>query len=58
MVELLPALALWLLTGFLTWLYQYRSSRLNSTFDAFMIGPCMILGPISLILMVYYQDTK
>lgn len=48
------ALLIWVVTGFLSWLYQYRHTD-RSLFDAFMIGPCTIIGPIALIIMIRAQ---
>lgn len=45
---------IWLATGFLAWLYQYRKTD-RSSFDAFMVGPCMIIGPITLLIMLRVQ---
>lgn len=54
-MEYLIAAAIWILTGALAWRIQYNRSTMKTSFDALMIGPCMILGPICLILILRHD---
>ena len=47
----------WLASGFLAWRIQV--GRIGASFlsplDSIMIGPCMLMGPIALILVWIWQ---
>ncbi len=47
---LLCIAALWFLCGFAGWFHIIRLTKFESGFDAFMVGPCMMAGPIILVI--------
>lgn len=38
----------WLASGLAGWIIAARKWGMDSSYDAFMIGPCMMIGPVSL----------